>query len=74
MKQVDSMPTEGQFVVVFEYNGNIWSCILVWEGGALYEHLGDYGLEVVEQDFDYTVPYYFLSDEHYNQKYFIFGE
>jgi hypothetical protein len=73
MKQVDSMPTEGQFVIVFEYAGSVWSSILVWSEGVLYERI-DESEEEVEQDFYYTVPYYFLSAEHSNQKYFIFGE
>lgn len=68
MKQVDSMPTEGQFVVVFEYNGNIWSGVYYVEQGCLYKFFND-----DTQSFDSCTPY-FMSDKHTNQKYFVFGE
>jgi len=68
MKQVDSIPTEGQFVVLFEYNGNIWSGVCYVEEGILYEFFND-----ATQSFDPCTPY-FMSDKHSNQKYFIFGE
>ena len=32
MKQVDEMPTSGQFVAVWEYNGNIWSGVYINQG------------------------------------------
>jgi hypothetical protein len=37
MKQVNSMPTEGQFVAVWE-NARIWSGIFLWKDGLLFEH------------------------------------
>lgn len=68
MKQVGSMPTEGQFVVVFEYNGNIWSRVYCVEQGCLYEFLNE-----DTQSLGSCTPY-FMSDKHTNQKYFVFGE
>ena len=32
MKQVDKMPTSGQFVAVWQYNGNIWSGVYINRG------------------------------------------
>ena len=32
MKQVKEMPTSGQFVAVWEYNGNIWSGVYINQG------------------------------------------
>lgn len=37
-KETDIMPTEGQFVAVYEYGGKIWSDILKWEDGKLLEY------------------------------------
>ena len=32
MKQVDEMPTSGQFVAVWQYNGKIWSGVYINRG------------------------------------------
>lgn len=40
---VNEMPKSGQFVAVWEYNGNIWSGTYYWDdGGDLFEW-GDEG-------------------------------
>jgi len=37
MKQVDEMPTSGQFVAVWQYNKLPWSNVFEWDyGGDLY--------------------------------------
>ena len=44
MKKVKEMPTSGQFVAVWEYDGNLWSNTMEWkEDGCLYhyEETGD---------------------------------
>lgn len=35
MKQVNEMPTEGQFVAMWEYNNKIWSDTFRWVDGSL---------------------------------------
>ena len=35
MKQVSEMPTSGQFVAVWEWNGAPWSAAYKWESGQL---------------------------------------
>ena len=35
MKQVSEMPTSGQFVAVWEWNGAPWSAAYKWESGCL---------------------------------------
>lgn len=43
MKQVNEMPTEGQFVAVYKFNDNVWSGVYKYEHGELYEYdtMGD---------------------------------
>lgn len=38
MKQVNEMPTTGQFVAVWEYNGQIWSGIYDWQDDYFHEY------------------------------------
>lgn len=39
MKQVDAMPTEGQFVVIYINPNGIWSDCLMWgDDGQLYKY------------------------------------
>lgn len=39
MKELKEMPTEGQFVAVYEYNGDIWSGAYQWdEDGCVTEY------------------------------------
>lgn len=38
MNQVTKMPTEGQFVVVYEYKGQVWASNIKIEDGILYEY------------------------------------
>lgn len=35
MKEVNEMPTEGQFVAVYTYNGKIWSGTYLWDDEGL---------------------------------------
>ncbi len=43
MREVSKMPTEGQFVIIWEYNGLPWSDTVKWEDGGLliYDHEDD---------------------------------
>ena len=36
MKIVDEMPTEGQFIKVWKYNGDLWCDTLMWDGDTLF--------------------------------------
>ena len=39
MKQVDEMPTSGQFVAVWiGFDGRIWSDTVKWKSGSLYSY------------------------------------
>jgi len=31
MKQVKTMPKKGQFIIVWEYNGQLWSSTFCWQ-------------------------------------------
>ncbi len=35
MKQIDTMPTDGQFVAVYKANDAIWSNTLLWSEGKI---------------------------------------
>lgn len=42
MKQVDKMPTSGQFVAVWEFNDRVWSCTYKWDDdGRLSQYYED---------------------------------
>lgn len=41
MKQVNRVPTSGQFVAVWEYGVNVWSSTYQWEDGKLQEYNDD---------------------------------
>ena len=36
MKIVDEMPTKGQFIKVWKYNGGLWCDTLMWDGDTLF--------------------------------------
>ena len=36
MKQIDKMPTSGQFVAVWQYNKKPWSEVYEWDDSELY--------------------------------------
>lgn len=38
MKIVDEMPTKGQFIKMWKYDGKLWSYVLVWKGEQLYKY------------------------------------
>lgn len=38
MKEVNEMPTEGQFVAVYTYNGNVWSGTYAWDADIITEY------------------------------------
>lgn len=51
MKQVDTMPTEGQFVAVYKANNAIWSdTLLCCEGNFFSFNEEDDEFEIVEYD------------------------
>lgn len=37
MKKLTKMPTDGQFVAVWEYDGKIWSDVFKFKNGRLYQ-------------------------------------
>lgn len=50
MKEVEEMPKDGQFVVVFVFEGRVWSHTFRYENGVLMEYIeakdGDSGFEL----------------------------
>ena len=48
MKEVPEMPTEGQFVVMWIYKGNIWSDTYRWIGDNVFQY--------VDENDDFTYP------------------
>lgn len=38
MREVDSQPTSGQFVAVWAYNGEVWSCVYKADSTGLVEY------------------------------------
>jgi len=66
MKQVDEMPTSGQFVAVWEYDGVIWSEVYINQG----EYIDIYSAD--DDDF-HRVPSHQVVSHHdkYKAKYFI---
>ncbi len=65
MKTLDSMPTTGQFVAVYEYNNEVWSSTYKWEDGKLLtynEKPDEFFLDLKE-----NIPY---GDNSY--KYFVY--
>lgn len=54
MMQVDEMPSSGQFVAVWEHDGELWSDVLKWRDGELfsYSKTGPDGFEC-EEDADF---------------------
>lgn len=45
MKMQSTMPTEGQFVAVWEYNDVLWSAVYKWDGDVLLSYCLDQGSE-----------------------------
>ncbi len=43
MKLVTTIPTEGQFIAVWQYDGLVWSSTILHNGGVLYMFLPAFG-------------------------------
>ena len=41
MKIVDDMPTNGQFIQTWSYQGKLWAATLKWIDGRLMEYIAD---------------------------------
>lgn len=75
MKQVTTMPQEGQFVAVWDYNGKAWSKVLRWaivhDNGTgevrrtleLYDGYKDYWYEIKSYQDVYGTTIYFVAGE-----------
>lgn len=64
MKQVDEMPTSGQFVAVWQYDGDIYCDTLKYDLDVIYSYQEN------ENDYFYKIedPYFYKS---VGAKYFI---
>lgn len=61
MKEVQEMPTKGQFVAMWEYDGVLWAHTYKWEGKTLFRY--DQGPDEFMEDSDHF--------EHYKIRFFI---
>ena len=65
MKQVDEMPENGQFVVVWQFDGEVFSDVMCWFCGSLVASTLD--IKIQQDQIDY-----FMSDDNITDiKYFI---
>lgn len=65
MKQVDEMPTSGQFVAVWEEDSGLFSVTMLIDGGDFYAF--DHGCELFDYDLGQAIeipPFakYFIAD------------
>ena len=64
MKQVDEMPTSGQFVAVWSYGEKIWSEVYMWKDGDIYAYGNNEGLCIttLKNSYKHFKAKYFIAD------------
>lgn len=67
MKQVNEMPIDGQFVVVWENDNGLWSATFMFEEGVLFEYTSSEG------DWESCSTHYFKENSNRPTAYYVKG-